>query len=390
MKMKQLVLPSVLACTGTAWAQTSVTVYGVADVPVEFVNHMAIGAPTINPTTGVITQQTGGNRFGLAGSGGLSGSRFGLRGVEDLGSGLKALFVLESGFGLDTGSLQQGGRLFGRQAFVGLERANIGKLTFGRQYNSMFDAFANASPLSYASMYEPVFMQLGPDARADNTIKYTGAFGGLTAVAHYSFGVGVAALGVTPLSNGGNGEVPGHFRDNTAFGGALMYSSNGFGISVAYDQWNAAVTSGSPGTTKKAGIAANYAVGPAKFVAGYRWGDGKSNTDATLLRDDYYWAGINYQATSALALTLAYYYDDLKTLRVSSAAPATNPANPWQVSFVADYSFSKRTDVYLTTAYAKNSGLNFDTSANGFASSYFLSRGSTNQFGAAVGIRHKF
>jgi len=390
MRVKQVTVAALLACTGTAWAQSSVTLYGVVDVPVEFVNHLANAAPTIDPVTGTITQKPGGNRYSLASSGGLSGSRFGLRGVEDLGAGLKALFVLENGFGADTGSLQQGGRLFGRQAFVGMQSNTYGKLTFGRQYSSMFDAFANASPLSYASMYEPVFLQLGPNARADNTVKYTGVFGGLTTVAHYSFGVGVAALGLTPLSNGGNGEVPGHFRDNTAFGGALIYNAGNLGVSVAYDQWNAAVVTGSPGVAKKAGISANYTFGPAKLVAGYRWGDGKSSGGVSLLRDDYYWVGANYQATAALGLTLAYYYDNVKTLRASSAAPGTNPANPWQISFVVDYNLSKRTDVYLTSAYSKNSGLNMDTSANGFASSYFLSQGNTNQFGAAVGIRHKF
>ncbi|PMY01052.1 porin, partial [Pseudomonas sp. GW460-13] len=84
-------------------------------------------------------------------SGGLSGSRWGLRGVEDLGSGLKALFVLESGFGLDDGKSQQGGRLFGRQAYVGLESDQVGRVTFGRQYTSLFDMMANFSPTGYAT-----------------------------------------------------------------------------------------------------------------------------------------------------------------------------------------------------------------------------------------------
>lgn len=94
--------------------------------------------------------------------------------------------------------------------------------------------------------------------------------------------------------------------------------------------------------------------------------------------------------TPALGLTAAYYYDNLKTLRLSAAQANTNLPNPWQASFIADYNFSKRTDVYLTVAYSKNSGLNFDTSAISFANGYFLSKGNSNQFGAALGIRHKF
>ena len=73
-----------------------------------------------------------------------------------------------------------------------------------------------------------------------------------------------------------------------------------------------------------------------------------------------------------------------------AALPSNNPANPWQISFVADYNFSKRTDVYLTMAYAKNSGLNFDTSAVSFANGYYLQQGANSQVGVALGIRHKF
>lgn len=64
--------------------------------------------------------------------------------------------------------------------------------------------------------------------------------------------------------------------------------------------------------------------------------------------------------------------------------------NPWQLSFIADYRLSKRTDVYLTTAYSKNAGLNFDTSAISFINGYFLGTGQSSMFGAAVGIRHNF
>ncbi|CAG2155239.1 porin [Cupriavidus numazuensis] len=390
MKKMAMVIGMLGAFTGTAHAQSGVTLYGVLDLPIEYVNHMASAAPTVNAATGTVTQQPGGNRFALQTTGGLSGPRWGLRGVEDLGSGMQALYVLESGFGVDDGKSQQGGRLFGRQAFVGLRHGQYGTLTFGRQYTSMFDAFTNFGPLSWAPLYDPIVVQLGSTFREDNMMKYTGVFGGVTAVAHWSFGAGVGALAVQPLAGGGAGETAGHFRDNSAYGAALTYAGGPFGVAVGYDQWNPAVTVGNPGTVKKASVAASYSVGPAKFYVGYRWGDNKDATGNSLVRDDYYWIGANYQATAALSLSLGYYYDDLKTLRLSSTAPAANPANPWQVGFIADYTLSKRTDVYLTTAYAKNAGLNFDTSANGFANGYFLSQGSSNQFGAAVGIRHKF
>jgi predicted porin len=126
-------------------------------------------------------------------------------------------------------------------------------------------------------------------------------------------------------------------------------------------------------------------------MGGYRWGQQKNNVDVLIQRDDFYWIGANYQVTSAIGLTLEYNYDDLKSLFGD-----THVANPWQIAFVATYSFSKRTDVYLTTAYAKNAGLTMESLATTFATSlslgnsYALANGQSSMFGAAVGIRHKF
>ena len=127
-----------LSALGTAapdtWA-TTVTLYGVVDANVEYVTNIAPGQPTVNPVTGQASVGPGHDRVALQ-SGGMSASRWGLRGVEDLGGGVQALFVLESGFSLDDGKSMQGGRLFGRQAFVGLS-SSLGALTFGRQYTHL-------------------------------------------------------------------------------------------------------------------------------------------------------------------------------------------------------------------------------------------------------------
>ncbi|TDN61937.1 porin [Paraburkholderia sp. BL10I2N1] len=390
MKKSIFALVTLGAFADAAQAQSSITLYGVVDAPIEFVTNVANGPPTVNLTTGTLTRQPGGNRFSLAPSGGLSNSRWGLTGAEDLGGGLQVMFTLENGFGLPTGSLQQGGRMFGRQAFVGLKHSTYGKLTFGRQYTSMLDVFANFGPLNFSTMYEPVAAQVGFNYRQDNTVKYTGVFGGLTAEAHWSFGTGVTAVGEVPLAGGGAGQTPGHFRDNTAYGAGVTYAVGPFGVAIAYDQWNPAVTVGNPGEAKKAGVAASYAFGSAKIMAGYRWGQTRDAFGNTLVRDDYYWAGGNYLVTPALKLSLGFYYDNMKTLRISSTAPSTNPPNPWQVSFAMDYYLSKRTDVYLTMAFVKNSALDFDTPANSFGDNYFLAQGKNNQFGTAIGIRHRF
>ncbi|MCY1211183.1 hypothetical protein D9M72_228930 [compost metagenome] len=67
-----------------------------------------------------------------------------------------------------------------------------------------------------------------------------------------------------------------------------------------------------------------------------------------------------------------------------------NVQNPWQFSLVADFSLSKRIDVYLTTAYAGHAGINFDTSAVSFANGYYLGSNHRSMTAVAVGVRHRF
>ncbi|QQX82828.1 porin [Cupriavidus necator] len=386
MKQKLLAVAALSTVGGTAYAQSSVTLYGVVDAPIEYVNEIARGTPSV--VNNQLVPQPGGKRFSIPTVGGLSAPRWGLRGKEDLGGGLAAIFNLEGGFGLDTG-VSTSGRLFGRQAMVGIQ-SQYGRLTFGRQYTSIFEGFANFTPTRYAVLYEPIGWQLGLNYRSDNMVKYTGEFGPLSAAAHFSFGTGLGAIGSTPLANGGAGETPGSFRDNTGYGAALTYLGGAFGATLVYDEWNPAVTTGQPGKTRKFGGAVSYGTGPFKLMAGYRWNRTNFSNGNTFIRDDYWWAGANYQVTPALGLALAYYYSDIKEARLGLTAPPANFSNPWQTTFIADYNLSRRTDIYLTTAYARNAGLNFDSSPISFATGYFPTAGQKGMFGVAVGVRHKF
>ncbi len=387
MKFSNMAAAALLACAGSAQAQSSVTLYGVADINVEYANH--VGAVPV--ATNQFNRGPANDVYRMN-SGGVSGSRWGMRGIEDLGGGTKALFVLESGFNLDTGTSQQSGRLFGRQAFVGVQKAGIGQLSLGRQYTSIFEALANFSPTAYATQYEPVVLQAGANFREDNTVKYTGQFGPVTALAHWSFGTGLAlpqTVGIaTPI--GGNGEIPGQFRRDTAYGGAVAYQGGALGLMAGYDQWNPTIGTSS-GTLKKAVVGASYAWGPAKIMGGYRWGQNKNAAGVVIQRDDFYWIGANYQVTPAIGLTLEYNYDDVKSLFGD-----THVANPWQIALVANYAFSRRTDVYLSTAYARNAGLMLESLATTYANSlslgnsYVLANGQSSMLGVALGLRHKF
>lgn len=128
------------SASGAAFAQSSsVTLYGIADAGVSYQSH-------VQSVPG-----QGGSLFGVT-SGGLSGSRWGIRGVEDLGGGLKGIFVLESGFNIDTGTSAQGNRLFGRQSYVGLQ-GDFGAVTLGRQQNALFQLFGEYDPMAVGNSY---------------------------------------------------------------------------------------------------------------------------------------------------------------------------------------------------------------------------------------------
>lgn len=126
-------------------------------------------------------------------SGNQSGARFGLKGSEDLGNGVKAGFHLENGFSADTGSLAQNSRLFGREARLFVNGA-FGEVAFGRMgtlgsANGTYGILGNLSPFgaSWVGAVEYSTYYVG-GIRADNTVTYkTPTFAGVTVYAQYSF-----------------------------------------------------------------------------------------------------------------------------------------------------------------------------------------------------------
>ncbi|MCY1300235.1 Gram-negative porin [compost metagenome] len=213
------------------------------------------------------------------------------------------------------------------------------------------------------------------------------------AAAHYSFGAGLPASSFGAggvLYGGGAGETPGAPRDNTAWGGTLMYLGGTLGASIAYDQWNPAATVGNPGKVRKAAVAGSYTNGPLKLMAGYRWGDQTYANGNTAMRDDYWFAGVNYHVAPSLDLQLGYFYSDIRKLAFTNASAPVNPANVQQVSFVADYALSKRTDIYLSAAWAHNGSLGNDGPFTLYMFNYAQAPGQKNMLGVTTGIRHVF
>lgn len=368
MKIKLSAMAAAALFAAGAQAQSSVTLYGVADVGIEY----------LSKANGDAKANNSNSRIGMQ-SGNMSGSRWGLRGVEDLGGGLKAIFQLESGFSVDTGAGSPDG-LFNRLALVGLQ-GEFGTVALGRQTTPMYDFGLRFDPMSISPRYSISAIDAGFISRANNAVKYVGNFNGLTATAMYSF----AYTGQ---------ETPGQGGNMREYGASLAYASGPLDVGAMYEQRNTGVIN-----ARSASIAGGYSFGPAKAFVGYRYArggnwmvsnsDGTTNTTMAKVRSNLFWTGVGYNATPALKLTGAAYYED--TRRSSS--------DPWLFVVSSDYSLSKRTDVYLNMAYARNRGNSMlglngnggkltgievtNTSASG-------NPGNKNQFGAVAGIRHIF
>lgn len=333
---------------GSAFAQTSVTLYGLADVGVEYTNHIGAG------DNSVVRMQ----------SGNLSGSRWGLRGVEDLGGGLRAVFALESGFSVDDGKSTQNNRLFGRQAWIGLSNT-YGTLTLGRHTTAMYDFGVQFDPMGISPRYSIGAQDGTFQSRADNSIKYAGKFGPVSTKLMYSFGA--------DGTSGVNGEVPGNWKVGREFGGSLAYENGPLAVAVVYDELNGNTVATDQSKTRKTAVSGTYQFGSVKAYMGYRYA--RFMTPPSSQTTNLYWAGAQWDITAAWSFTGAAYYQDFRN----------SGADPWLFVVSADYSFSKRTDVYLNLAYTRNKD-GSDLGTSGFGTTV----AGKNQTGVLLGVRHKF
>lgn len=367
MNLRHLAFPLLLAAPALAAAQSaaqSVTLYGVIDTGVEYVNRIG---------------STGNSVVRMPNLSGTVPSRWGLRGTEDLGGGAKALFTLESGFAPDSGTSNQGGRLFGRQAWVGLSN-NWGQISLGRQYTMLFWASLDTDllgPNAYGSSSLDTYL---PNARADNAIAYKGKFGGFTVGATYSFGRDAVNAGPSPSGTNCGGENPADTLACREWSAMLMYETGKWGVSAAYDSQR-----GGPGAF--AGLTSSALKDDRMALGGYALFDrakvglgwiGRRNGASATPRSDLFYAGAAYDLTPALTLTGEVFH-----LRVRNSA---NKA--WLGAVRASYAFSKRSSVYATVGYIDNRGslaLSVDSAATGAAPA-----AGGNQLGTMVGIRHVF
>jgi predicted porin len=384
MKKSLLALAALGTFAGAAQAQSSVTLYGIIDAGFVYNNNSA------------------GQKLYSLNSGNLQGSRWGLRGTEDLGGGLKALFVLENGFNVMNGRLGQGGDEFGRQAYVGLSTSQFGTVTLGRQYDSVVD-YTGALEVgsqwaTYFGAHPGDLDNMNNSNRVNNAVKYTSTnYGGFTFGGLYSLG-GVAgqfnrnqiwSLGV------------GYNRGPLQFGAGYLnvkdpnfsfFGNNATSSATGSNMGGSRVYSGYASARTQEVISAGAAYTFAAATVGVTY----SNTAFKDLGSE---AGLNplgyggsarfhnaevnfkYQLTPALLIGAAYDY---------THGYGVNDAKYHQAMLGTDYFLSKRTDFYVAGVYQHAIGTD-STNTAAVANINGLSPSSTsNQVTAIVGIRHKF
>ena len=344
---KSLIALAALATVATAaQAQSSVTIYGVLDSGITRVSNVGATAPASN--TGLT-------------DGGLSTPRWGFRGAEDLGGGLKAGFVLESEFKMDSGAATS--TLFNRASYVNLAQDGIGSIQLGhmnrQDYNmsAKYDTFGGNNIGGWIASNTGT-VDLNVAVRVDNAVQLqTASLGGLVLTYQHAYG-----------------EVPGEYSRKAVdvFGGE--YTSGPFAVAATYSETAADTTAALK--TKNTSIYAKYDF----KVVDLRFGYAKKETEGSSHEPSGYFIGAKAPITKQVNILAQYNSFD------SDAG-----TKPTTYALGATYEFSKRTTAYLIGAKSNQDG----TSAQRIVStSKYLGfsdvKAGVNQTAYSVGIRHTF
>ncbi|MDH1813364.1 porin [Comamonas aquatica] len=357
---KSLIALAVLAASGAAMAQSSVTLFGVVDAGVSYVKGSG-----------------GTSNYGLS-TGNMSSSRLGFRGVEDLGGGLKAGFWLEGGFNADTGDGKVAGASgtgfeFARRSTVSL-MGNFGEVRLGRDETAAFNKLSAYSNFSVIGMggFRGWNSTIGNDIRQSNMIAYfTPNFNGFTAGVDYAFG-----------------EKAGDSKNGRYFGGFAAYNNGPLSVTLGADRKNN-VADG------KAGFAGAAKVDTYGLGASYDFGVAKVNGLVLQAKEKDALNGVNTKQTS-YALGVSAPVGGVGVVKAQYALynaendAAADNGEAHQLSLGYEHNLSKRTALYGYYSYLKNKSerqmtLNTSNLGNG----YSVGAGKDSN-GIQVGIRHAF
>jgi predicted porin len=338
---------------GSAYAQSTVEIYGVLD---EGLIRESGGA------TGSVTKLT---------SGIASQSRIGFRGTEDLGGGLKAKFVLEGGIGIDTGTSLQGGTLFGRTSYVGLE-GQYGSIIAGRFFTPQFvtigyyiDPFATG----YSGAASNVMANTG--LRMSNTVLYTTPkFSGISGELAY-----------------GAGEIAGDTSAGRQLGGAVSYNNGPLNLRIAHhNKNNNTDVVKNADSAKNTIFGGNYDFTFAKAYFGYAINKGL-NSSSLAVANAYGYAVAPVASTNSrdmlVGVSVPFGVGTLLASIVHKDDKTAFNQDATQYGLGFTYPLSKRTDLYTSIAYIKNQN------GAGYTVGNMTELGSGNK-AYNVGMRHSF
>jgi outer membrane protein OmpU len=354
-------MPLAILLTGSqvALAQSSVTMYGVIDTGISYFSNLG-GHSTWRETGGTDVP-----------------NRWGLRGSENLGDGLKAVFRLEGGFNSTTGVLQSATQEFNRYATVGLQHERYGTVSLGRQPDFMIRLLPVTGIIGPIYAYHPGDLDRIAGEYVSNTVSYeTSRYRGVHAGAMYAFGSTTA-----PASNTGRGlSFLLDYQNGPLTMVAAMTDLNGvnvnpasFGIPRAFGQPLA--------PTQAVGINLDNL---ATYGAGVTYTLGKLRGSVAYSRTYMRAFGQTEQLQTG---DVAVFYQITPSLILSgNYAHSVGLNGRWDVgAAMLDYFLSKRTDVYAATVYqhvgdiGQHAALLFQTASSG-----------VSQSAVRVGITHRF
>ncbi|XAH22688.1 porin [Xylophilus sp. GW821-FHT01B05] len=345
---KSLIALAVLAASGSAMAQSSVTLFGIVDAAVSRVAGNGAG-----------------NRVGLS-TGSNSASRLGFRGTEDLGGGLAASFWLEGALSTDTGTAQ--GLSFQRRSTVSLS-GNFGEVRLGRDYAPTYWNVTNFDPFGTRGVGQFLGADtFGATIRNNNSVGYflPANLGGFYGQAQYAFG---------EASSTAVNDKAGNY-----LGARVGYANGPLNVAVALGQWKQYVgtsTTTANNDLRLANLGASYDFGVAK-VLGYIGQENVKNGVVGNSKANSYLLGATAPlGAGELRASVARF--DLKD--------SSNDFTKFAIGY--GYNLSKRTQVYTTVAFLKNKGNGVRSVADdGLAATGTTPGGKSNGFD--VGLRHSF
>lgn len=353
--MKKTLLAAILASgfTGLAYAETSVTLYGVLDLSVGY------------ERTKFHAENKTEKRIGFF-NGVETGNHWGLKGSEDLGKGLRATFQLESGFALSDGISSEGGRLFGRYATVGLESDLWGQFRLGRQKSISDLFFVELNDQGWEGTGSSAVFTGVDSYRVDNALMYFSPV-----YAGWQFGIGYS-FNVDGLQSP---KVSGQTDTNQRFlTTGLSYNQGPVSAALVYDQVRLPNANNANSYKNAQGwsISGSYDFDAVAVALAFG-----QDFNSKLGVDEFYRKDFRYDNYSvALALPLGHgrltgNYA-LSTPRKAAKDAGEKTVHAYSLAY--SYPLSKRTSMYALGSYTKN----------------YLQVDKNTDTMALVGIRHNF